>query len=175
LGEKWFVVVDSRPGEECDGISDGTPVFSPDGTRVAYGAQTTQSWLWWRTAWTVVMNGKAGPEYDDLGEDTSVVFSSDGKHVAYAAQKGSKWVAVLDGQAGPEYDRVGGLAFSPDGGHLAYAAKDGPKSLVVLDAQTGPSCDGIICGGPTFNDDGSLEYLAIKDNSLYRVKCTPAK
>ena len=26
---------------------------------------------------------------------------------------------------------------------------------------------------PTFNPDGSLEYLAVKDNSLYRVQHLP--
>jgi hypothetical protein len=37
----------------------------------------------------------------------------------------------------------------------------------------GPEYDVICKGGPTFRSDGTLEYLPIKDNVLYRVKHPP--
>ena len=65
------------------------------------------------------------------------------------------------------------LAFSPDGKRLAYAAKKGGKRFVVLDGQPGPEYDGIIPYGPAIHPDGVVEYLAIRDGVLYRVKHVP--
>jgi hypothetical protein len=47
--------------------------------------------------------------------------------------------------------------------------------LVVVDGQAGAEYDAIGKNGPTFHSDGVLEYLAIKDNSLYRVKHIPVQ
>jgi hypothetical protein len=44
---------------------------------------------------------------------------------------------------------------------------------VLLDGQAGAAYDSIIPNGPTFYPDGVLEFLAIKDNSLYRVRYIP--
>jgi len=57
----------------------------------------------------VLLDGQAGPEYDEICEGDPV-FSPDGKCVAYTARKGDKWLVVVDGQAGPEYD---GIACGP--------------------------------------------------------------
>ncbi|MGD0463919.1 MAG: hypothetical protein ABSB74_15655, partial [Tepidisphaeraceae bacterium] len=56
------------------------PVFSRDGRHFAYVARRDQMLC-------VVVDGQAGAEYDDIGED-SVIFSPDGKRVAYAAKTG---------------------------------------------------------------------------------------
>ena len=87
-----------------DDIMKGTPVFSPDGKRVAYSARKGGRWF-------VVVDGQAGPEYDGIMAGTPV-FSPDGKRLAYVPEKGGKWLVVVDGQEGPTYDMTGHLAFS---------------------------------------------------------------
>ena len=47
---------------------------------------------------------------------------------------------------------------------------DRPSSgRVVLDGQPGPDFEIIPANRPAFRPDGGLEYLAIRENSLYRV------
>jgi hypothetical protein len=165
-GEKQFVVTDGQPGPEYDAIMEGRPIFSPDSKRVAYGSQKGDKQF-------VVIDGQAGPEYAGLTEG-SLVFSPDSKRVAYIAKKGEKWFVVADGQAGPEYDRIYyKVTFSPDSKHIAYPAAKGKKWFVVIDGQAGPEYEVIVKGGPTFQADGTLEYLAIKSSGLYRVKHQP--
>jgi hypothetical protein len=39
-----------------------------------------------------------------------------------------------------------------------------------VDGQPGPEYDVVFQGAPTFRADGTLEYLAEKEKTLYRVK-----
>jgi hypothetical protein len=85
-------------------------------------------------------------------------------------------VAVVDGRLSEEYvDFDIGPTFSPDSKHVAYEAKKGEKYLTVLDGRPGTEYDEIFGYSLTFNPDGTLEYLAAKDKSLYRVKYIPAQ
>jgi hypothetical protein len=43
---------------------------------------------------------------------------------------------------------------------------------VFNDGKVGPEFEGIIPNGPTFRENGVLEYLAVKSQDLYRVKHT---
>jgi hypothetical protein len=124
--------------------------------------------------WFVVLDGQAGPEYDEILEGTPV-FSSDGKRVAYGAGKGGKRFVVIDGQEGTMYDGIRNLVFSPDGKHLAYGAGKGDKQLVVLDGQPVPDYDGVLISGSAFRPDGTVEYLAGKAGTLFRVKHVPVE
>jgi Tol biopolymer transport system component len=163
-GDKWFLAVERQFGPECDGLGKNSPIFSPDGKRVAYAARKGNKW-------SVFMDGQPGPVCDAIA---MLGFSPNGKRIAYAAQKGRKWLVILDGQPGPEYDRIGEntLVFSPDSLGLAYAAVDGGKWSVVLGGHAGPDYDGLACG-PIFRRDGALEYLARKQDTLYRVTVNP--
>jgi hypothetical protein len=124
----------------------------------------------------VVVDGQEGAEYDAIREDT-LIFSADGKRVAYRAWKSEKCMVVVDGEASAEYDAIaeGSPIFSADSRHVAYRAWKGARRLVVVDGQEAGAeyYDGIVKNGPTFHSDGVLEYLGIKDNSLYRVKYIP--
>jgi Tol biopolymer transport system component len=90
-------------------------------------------------------------------------------------------LVVVDGQPGPDYDVIFMPEFSPDGKHVAYVAKRGEKLLVVVDGQSGVEYDGLNIGAPSFvrkgdphfRPDDVLEYLAARDNSLYRLKYIP--
>jgi hypothetical protein len=144
-----------------------TSAASEDGCHFAFVASKGSKWC-------VVIDGRAGPEYDRILKGTPV-FSPDGKRVAYVAQKGDKLCAVIDGQAGPEYDGIGGLIFSLDGKRVAYAARKGEKWFVVIDGQEGPEYDIVVEGGPVFRPDGTFEYLAVKAGILFRVKHVPVE
>lgn len=118
----------------------------------------------------VVIDGRPDPEYDSILPG-GPVFSPDGRRIAYAAQTGGRSRAVIDGKPGPEYDGVlaGTPVFSSDGGHVAYAARSGDKWLVVADGRSGPEVD-TVNSGPVFQSDGSIGYLAMRSDSLFRVR-----
>jgi Tol biopolymer transport system component len=196
-GEKRFVVLDGQKGEgaEYNRIGEGTLIFSPDSKRVVYVAEKGDKLAAEKgdklkadkgdklvaekgdklvaekgDKLVVVADGLAGAEYDGIGP---LSFSPDGKRVAYVAMKGEKSLVVVDGQPGAEYDGIGTLSFSPDGKRIAYGAKKDEKWLVVVDGHAGAQYDGIGNGSPIFSPKGVLEYLAIKEGSLYRVKYIP--
>ena len=160
-GDRWLVVIDGQPGPECDGVCEDSLVFSPDGKRVAYCVLIGKKY-------SIVLDGKGGPEYV-LVVKGSPVFSPDGKRVGYGAQKGDKQVVVVDDQIGPGYTKVAPPIFSPDGNLVAYSAQDGNEWFVVWDGRPGPKYAVIACG-PVFRRDGSLDYIASKGKSIYRVR-----
>ena len=201
-GQKWFMVVDGRPGPDYEAIGGSGAVFSADGSRFAYSAKKGTNWVvvvegqpsteydgigslvfspdGKHLAYlvkdgpklTMILDGQAGAAYDDIGKPH---FSPDGKHIAYLAKRGAKFVVVLDEQPGPDYEAVRKLAFSPDSGDLAYSAKKGNNWVVVVSGRSGPEYDGIVENGPTFHADGVMEYLAIRDKALYRVRHVPVR
>jgi hypothetical protein len=72
-----------------------------------------------------------------------------------------------------EYDDIGAgtLCFSLDSKHLAYIAKNGGKYFVIIDGWPDQEFDHIVLGNAklTFDKGGKLAYLAVKDNTLFRV------
>jgi hypothetical protein len=78
----------------------------------------------------------------------------------------------VDAQTTEEYDAIGrGPIFSADGKHVAYSVKNANKWSVVVDGKVGEDYGGT--GPLVFNPDGTLEYVAVKDNTLYRIKYAP--
>ena len=167
-GQKWSLVVNGSAGPEHDGF--GGMIFSPDGKHMAYWVQNGQKY-------SVAIDGVAGADYDVVGDH--LIFSPDGERMAYMAKKNEKWLVVVDGSMHKEYDSANVPAgiprFSPDGKHVAYAAKNGEKWTVVLDGTESMKYDTILQGAPMFGGDGVLEFLAVKENSLYRVKYVPRR
>ncbi len=47
LAGKWTVIVGNKKSEAFDELDSRGPVFSPDGTRVAFGARNGRK-VWWR-------------------------------------------------------------------------------------------------------------------------------
>jgi len=172
LGSKWMAVVDGQAGPEHEEIRVGSLVFSPDSKRLVYVARAGSKWL-------ITANGQTGPGYDDIVGD-SPVFSPTGNQLVYGAINELKVFAVADGQAGPEYDLSGSQAsavvMTRDGRHLAYPVKKNKFVYVVVDGQPGPAFDSIVGFPPgrlTFDPDGTLVYLATKENVLQRVLHAP--
>ena len=120
-------------------------------------------------------------EYTRLGptdaKAQNIAQSPDGRHLAHITFRDQKACVVVDGQAGAEYDGIvkGTPLFSPDSKRVAYVAIKGEKSFVVVDHQACAEYYEILEGTLIFSPHGTLEYLAIRDNSLYRVKHISAK
>jgi WD40 repeat protein len=167
--KRWMIVVDGRPAVKDAGRVAGlfplgsagvyygnhhvewSPkvIFIPDSSRIAY---TTLSDKGVKSAFSVVLDGKADREFGDIGFP---VFSLDGKHIAYQAQTAlfsslrPKWAMVVDGRVGEDYSLILGNSptFSPDGS-LEFLAVKGAEII-------------------------QLDSFTLIGASLYRVKYTP--
>ena len=108
-------------------------VVSPDGRRVAYAVEVERQWQ-------VLINGQAGPRYDEV---RAITFSPDGHRVAYQARTGEQWRMVVDGQEGPLYQKLGRAVFSDDSRQLAVSAMWDRQWRTVADGQEGVAYDEI--------------------------------
>jgi Tol biopolymer transport system component len=163
-GKKQVVVLDGQEQREYDGIQGDTPIFSTDSRHVVFVAKQAQGVC-------VVVDGQEGPEYDGISAVSSVLVP-DGTPKAYLARRGHKRLVVTAGKPGNEYDSVSANSpiVSPDAKHMAYIATANSREQVFLDGQPGPHYDWVVKNGPTFRKDNSLEYLAVRDGALFRVK-----
>jgi len=171
-GDKQLVVVDGQPGPEFYIVD--APVFSPDSHRLAYQASrspkrpetysdvATQNQNWYAKYVDIPL--------PILGE--SILGTPSGRGY-YNLKKAGRQLVVVDGKPSLEYDGVAGLTFSPDSKHVAYAALRAWKQFVVVDGQSSAAYDDIGEQSPVFDADGVLEFLAIRNNLLYRIRFTP--
>jgi len=157
--QKWRVVLDGSEGDGYERMTD--PVFSPDGTRVAYIVRQGKKTL-------LISDGQTTP----AGSDEPVglpAFSHDGKRIGYIARRGGRSLVVVDGVEGPAYDWIERLVFSPDG-RLAYAARRGQTALIVVESgrreELSPYSD---VGDPVFSPDGRRIAYWAQDGTNVRV------
>ena len=174
IGEKQMVVADGLVGPEFYVVDP--PIFSPDGDRIAY--QASRSPKRKETYSDIAIENEnlyakyAVIPFPTLGNSTE---DRPGGRGYFNLKKAGRQLAVVDGKAGMEFEGVAGLTFSPDSRHVAYAALRGQKQFVILDGQPSPAYDNVGDHSPVFDPDGSLEFLAIRANFLYRVKLTPKR
>jgi Tol biopolymer transport system component len=166
-GDTQFPVLDTTSGPGCDEVIAMT--FSPDGKRLAYVEGRNHTW-------SVVVDGVSGPGFYLIPQFT---FSPDSRHYAYVGAayglRSTPKHVVFDGRPEPEAVGIGILKFSPSGNRLAYSITTYPKgnaeSRMVVDGRLGPEFDRV--WEPSFGADESVEYLAVKDTTLYRVRHLP--
>ena len=135
--KKSIVYVNGDAGKLWDKIVVPTPIFSPDGDRVAYiGVDGKDVHL--------VVDGKPGPRFDKIWE---VQFSPDSKHFAYLAtlknHKKTDAYLVINHRKGRKVLTIKQMRFSPDSRHLAYIAmlSDGKWHLILDNQKEGPGFD----------------------------------
>lgn len=136
------VVVNDKPGKKYH--TTRLLAFSPDGRRFAHTAVVYQNE---KRLHTVVVDGKEGKIYDDVGltphrmnEYGGPIFSPDGNRVAYEAKSEKRAFMVVDGKEEGSYRTVGRPVFSPNSKRLAYTARSKGKSYVVVDGRKYGPC-----------------------------------
>ena len=96
-------------------------------------------------------------------------FSPDGKHLGYAASRGSRGFIVCDSMEGPAFDELpSGAHFSPDSRHLAYVADRDGKAILVLDGVESAPHDWVNLPEGCADVPGKLRCVVI-DNSKARL------
>lgn len=159
------VLVDGTSGPEFGGILNHTPVFSPDSSRVIYGARIDEKWI-------VIEAGKSKPEtcakWDRLLE-TSFSFSADSRHLAYVAKRDSKWYVVADGVEKGPYEEVTSLpVFSGDGSRLIYGIQQEGKQKIIDQDNPGQAYD--LVGAAVVSENGKrIAFGAQKDGRQFVV------
>ena len=120
---------------------DGSPVWSPDGTRIAFGSQRSGKF----SLRQKLINGTAADEslLESSGGITPSSWSADGRFIAYTLATGTfppkldAWVLPLFGDRKPfplaqtEFDETSGV-FSPDGQWVAYTSNEAGQPNVYV-------------------------------------------
>ena len=185
-GQGWVAVVDGKAGPKLSDLSRESLTFSPDGSRVAYAGLVTFG------HGIAVVDGQeqkihVGAFQPRIARNAYAwrhiakrhfVFSPDGKRLAYVnGLAGSgKGAVVLDGQPQAPGVLFTQPTFSSDGRHFAHVIWVDQKWLLAVDGRSTP-LEGDLYEVPrslAFQADGSLRYLAVKDNMLHRVVVTPS-
>jgi hypothetical protein len=167
------LVVDGKELTELANMSHwkrGWLHFSPDHSRVAvFGGDDNSD--------TLLIDGKPVPKSPWASFNG---FSPDGKHFTYWAGTMEKRRLVGDGWDSPDiavpsgvmYD--GGIVWSPDSSTAVVWVPSGSKRVMMLNGQLSREYDDAIYGGPSFREDGTLEFLGIHDGAIWRVTLPPA-
>ena len=127
--QNWLVVVDDVAGPTF--WDAHSPVFNPDGSKLAYAAME-------RGKWFVVVDSVHGPEFDEIG---NIVFDATGEAVVYSARRGEQWCLVVGNEPGPFHESIQRLAFNGRGSGIAYVVREGAREFVVTDGSPGPKFD----------------------------------
>jgi WD40-like Beta Propeller Repeat len=168
-GNRTRLIVDGQPYGDWH-PAPVRPVFSRDGSRLAFVAETRELRKGEREGdyrqW-VVLDGVAQPEVERIStNETGLQFSPDGRQFLYLAMTAGQESLVVDGAV---RDRAPLLAFptwSPDGRRLVYGA--GSKDALVVRG------DGIGAGRtfqsialPVFSADSSrVAYAGMSNKRL---------
>lgn len=146
-----------------------TPVFSPDASRVAYGARRDKDGA------VVMLDGEVGPAFPSIV--AGPVFSHDGTHIAFATADAGATTLVIDGAKvgrGPAAgtDFITELTFAPDNQRLAYIGVTGGNMYdqgFTVRARRRVYVDGV--AGSEYNVPylGRLRFSADGKHAMYVV------
>ncbi|HLH25674.1 MAG TPA: DPP IV N-terminal domain-containing protein [Chloroflexota bacterium] len=165
------------------------PAWSPDGTRIAFGADTRTYDL---ALWLVGTDGRGARQVfaapDGMGGIDRPTWSPDGSEIAVTVwRQGSpsqvEVVSVATGRTRRLTDAATGAydpAWSPDGNWIAYVVRDGTHHDVWLVHPDGTGAVRLTSSGrnrmPAWSPDGSwLAFLSLNETGFdVRVAAVPA-
>lgn len=157
------------PPLPVEAVNDGTLIFSPDGRRLAFaGVREGVTAVW--------LDGKAvlcDVTVLKLKNHGTVKFSPDSRRLAFAVETaGATLHWVVDGKAGPgAVTALGAIEFSPDSVHYAHTqVLPGGKGIAIVEDGVVRAHYQAVPAGPVYREDGTLEYLAVKEGHLYRCR-----
>lgn len=115
----WTIAVDGKPWGITFDKAVLSPVFSPDGKRVAAAVKNNNKW-------TIAVDGSTWSEVFDMVWDP--IFSPGGDKVVAKAERGGKYFIVVNGKVGKKgYESLWNPVFSPDGSKLLVKGVDNGK------------------------------------------------
>jgi len=169
--EKHFLIIDGKVSSKIYDGGVGTPIFSPDGNRIGYIAQTKEKVTPYKPKSFIVFDNKEGKFYDKI--INGPFFSPDGQHIAYIARdnKRGSFLVVDQNEIKIDHDIIiDSIFFSPDSKHIAYKAVSGNrKFFVAINGKEGETYDEIY-GTPIFSPDGKhIAYGARKGDELWWI------
>jgi Tol biopolymer transport system component len=162
-GGKCQVFLDGVGQGEMEWVLPFSLTFSPDGHHLAYAVQSGNQV-------SVVVDGKSGPSYYELGADGRTSFSPDATRIAYfASYKDGGFRMVVDGKEQEPFEKSDYPIFSPDSKHLVYCGRSNGKTCVVLDGKPGVAYPAVT-QLPVFSPDSQhLAYVAARNKKDFVV------
>ena len=152
------VVLDGEPGRRYHDIG-GMPIFSPDGTRLAYVAfQRTGRRLLRQLFRPVLVVDGAEAAVGGIAQD-SLTFSPDSRRIAYAERCAGQQRVVVDGHAGVGFDDIQQWflgpcpLFSQNSERIAYVGLRKDQLHVVVDGTVSEPFANLVRGSIHFSPD----------------------
>jgi len=175
-GDQWSVIWNGTEGKTYDFVSN--PVFSFDGTQIAYNAEINGQ------AFVVVNNTY---EINAYQKANHIVFSRDGSTITFVATKGSNAYVVISAKIADisgtlteseEYSEIGiaqdpesnssAIILSENGDRIAYVIIEDNKVYIVIDGQMSQAYDNIISF--SFSEDGTdFTYEAQNGDTIITI------
>ncbi|ANM32344.1 peptidase S41 [Acidobacteria bacterium Mor1] len=133
----------SRNLTRSSGAHDKGPVWSPDGSRIAFISDRTGE----EEIWLIAQDGSGEPTQLTRGGNAmryTPAWAPDGKRLAFSDKDGKIYVVEVDGKkmmevADEERGQVQDYVWSPNGGHLAFTLSDlnGFNAIWVWSVESG--------------------------------------
>lgn len=168
----YYLVKDNVPWKfRSRSFVRGLLEFSPDSTRVAYGAIVESPNAQINKQIVVVDDEWTSQPYDFIGRD-SITFSPDSKRLAFSAFLGDQVFAVVDGKPWMNFDSFvnNSLKFSPDSLRFAYIAIEDGMHRVVVDRSVWRAYDSSGENTLTFSPNSErLAYVALDGGQAFVV------
>jgi hypothetical protein len=175
-GDQWSVIWNGQEGKLYDFVSN--PVFSSDGSQIAYNAEIGGQ------AYVVVNNNQ---EINAYQKANYIVFSKDGTTIAFVATKDDGSYVVISAEiqnitetlkesksfkeialANDADGNSSAIIMNDDGSKIAYVIKENDKIYVVVDGQKSQGYDDILSF--SFSEDGSsFTFEAQNGNSVLTI------
>jgi Tol biopolymer transport system component len=144
-GKNSIWINGTRVSPEGSSAYPREPLFSPDGSKVAYVAEIDMKWSAW------INDKRVSPEFDMIEGD--LIFSPDGSSVAYTGVRDKIASIWIDGKR--QFDNAYGPVFSPDGSRIAYRKKEEGRAWSVYINNKKVSPQFRLASNLVFSPDGS--------------------